>query len=115
DWKNDEFVTHLWLVSANGGDTRQLTRGEKSVSQVRWSPDGQWIAFVSSRSENKPQVFALRPDGGEAIQLTKSEAGVQRFAWSNDGRQLAYIAAEAPSAIAKNRKSMMSEYTVVRR
>src|SRR5580658_9779864 len=39
-WKN---VTQLWVVPTSGPATtaRQFTRGEKSVSNVQWSPDGK--------------------------------------------------------------------------
>src|SRR5437762_10623139 len=85
DWKNDNFVSQLWVVRSDGSDAHQLTRGEKSASQPRWSPDGKWIAFTTTRVDNKSQIFAIRPDGGEAIQLTRSDNGVQGYGWSRDG------------------------------
>src|SRR6185503_19519322 len=114
DWKNDNFVSHLWIVNADGSDPRQLTRGEKSDGQPRWSPDGKWIAFTTSRVDNKAQIFVIRPDGGEAQQLTKNEGGVQSFAWSRDGRAIAFVANESSPA-AKDRKNTFADFEVVRR
>ncbi len=114
DWQRDEFVSQLWLVSADGGEPRQLTRGEKGVSQPGWSPDGRWISFVSSRAD-KPQLYAIRPDGGEAVQLSQSDQGVQRYAWAPDGRTMAFVAAPALTPAAKERTASMSEFTIVRR
>jgi len=114
DWKNDNFVSHLWVVNSDGSAARQLTRGEKSDGQPRWSPDGKWIAFTTNRVDNKSQIFVIRPDGGEAQQLTKNESGVQGFAWSRDGRSIAFIATEQ-SPTAKDRKNTFADFEVVRR
>jgi dipeptidyl aminopeptidase/acylaminoacyl peptidase len=113
DWKNDNFVSQLWVVRSDGSDARQLTRGEKSVGSPRWSPDGKWIAFTSSRVDNKSQLFVIRPDGGEAQQLTKNESGVEDFAWSHDGRTIAFLANE-PIPSAKTRKNTFADFEVVR-
>src|SRR2546429_3258830 len=40
---------HIWLVPTSGGKARQLTQGEGSDSRPRWAPDGQSLAFVSTR------------------------------------------------------------------
>lgn len=114
DWKGDSYVSHLWLARADGGSVAQLTRGDKSVGQIRWSPDGKWIAFTSTRVDNKSQIFAIPPDGGESIQLTKSESGVQAYSWSRDGRTIAFTATEV-AADAKERKNTFADFEVVRR
>ena len=49
NWKDNEFVTQIWLVNVATGASFQLTRGKKSVGQPEWSPDGQWLAFVTER------------------------------------------------------------------
>ncbi len=54
-----------------------------------WSPDGQWIAFLSNRAEGW-DLYAMPADGGEAIRLT-SGATADDPAWSPDG---AWIAVE---------------------
>ncbi len=90
DWKQDAFVTQIWLADVKSGRTFQLTRGEKSAGNPVWSPDGAWLGFTSSRSGDKSQVFAIRPDGGEAVQLTNAESGVGGYEWSPDGTMIAF-------------------------
>jgi Tol biopolymer transport system component len=68
--EKSEFITHLYLVSVDGGDPIQLTFGEHSNSSPRWSPDGQYIAFVSTRS-GKSNLYAKRAAGGVAWPLTE--------------------------------------------
>src|SRR2546422_7339946 len=47
DFKQDAFVTQIWLAEVGTGRTLQLTRGEKSSSNPKWSPNGQWLALAS--------------------------------------------------------------------
>ena len=115
DFKQDAFVTQIWLVQSGTGRTFQLTRAEKSAGNPRWSPDGQWLAFTSSRLEDKNQIFVIQPEGGEAVQLTKSETAISNYAWSEDGKQIAYTATEAVPPVSKERKEYLGDYEVVRK
>src|SRR6266536_2769480 len=94
DFKQDAFITQIWLVETGTGKTYQLTRGDKSSTGPRWSPNGQGLAFLSNRQEDKNQIFLINPAGGEAQQLTKSETAINSFAWSEDTKSIAYTATE---------------------
>ena len=62
DWKENGYDTEIWLAR-NGEEPFQLTRSSKSSStSPKWSPDGKWIAFSSSRND-KNQIFVIRPNG----------------------------------------------------
>lgn len=115
DWKQDAFVSHIWLVNIQTGKNFQLTRGEKSSTNPRWSSDGEWLAFTSNRIGDKNQIFLIHPDGGEAIQLTKAENGVNNYAWSSDGTSIAYTTSDANQQEAKARKDHLGEFEVVRK
>ncbi|HEY6805686.1 MAG TPA: S9 family peptidase [Pyrinomonadaceae bacterium] len=115
DFKSDSFVTQIYLIDVASGRNFQLTRGDKSSSNPRWSPDGMWLTFLSNRVEDKNQIFAINPLGGESIQLTKSETSVSNFAWSEDGKSIAYLATEPPPPVAKERKDYFGDFEVVRR
>ncbi len=113
DFKQDAFVTQIWVANTGTGKSLQLTRGEKSSTNPRWSADGQWLAFLSNRIEDKNQIFVIDPNGGEAQQLTKSETAINNFAWSEDGKTIAYSATEPPSQPLKDRKEYYGDYDVV--
>jgi len=90
-----EFVTQIWLATTDGKENFQITFGEKSSTNPKWSPDGNSIAFTSNRKDNKNNLYVLRLNGGEAEPLTDVKSGVSNFAWSPDGRWLAFTMADA--------------------
>ena len=49
NWKDNEFVTQIWIVNVATAASFQLTRGKKSAGQPEWSPDGS-LVFLSDRS-----------------------------------------------------------------
>ena len=57
------------MSTTDGGPSWQLTQGEKSCDDPRWSHDGRWIAFVSNRA-GKKNLWLIQADGGEAVQLS---------------------------------------------
>jgi dipeptidyl aminopeptidase/acylaminoacyl peptidase len=88
--EKSEWLTQIHLANADGSGAFQLTHGDKSATQPAWSPDGRWLAFLSSRSETS-NVWRIRVDGGEAEQLTEEEGGVTAFQWSPDGKMIAFL------------------------
>jgi dipeptidyl aminopeptidase/acylaminoacyl peptidase len=85
-----EFVSQIWLANIATKQNTQLTFGEKSSTNPKWSPDGNWIAFTSNRKDNRNQLYLLSMNGGEAEPLTDGKSGVANFDWSPDGRSIAF-------------------------
>lgn len=97
-----EFVSQIWMAETSGQNagTRnniQFTFGEKSSTNPKWSPDGNWIAFTSNRKDNKNNLYLLSVHGGEAEPLTDVKSGVGNFHWSPDGRWIAFTMTDAKS------------------
>ena len=92
DWEENERITALWVVNADGSDARRFT-SEDGDSGARWSPDGRWVAFLrSTEGEDRTrQVFIMRTDGGEARALTEHPTAVRSFQWG-DANSIFYLA-----------------------
>ena len=90
-----EFVTQLWMGDIATKKNVQLTFGDKSSSNPKWSPDGNWIAFTSNRKDNKNNLYLLSANGGEAEPITEVKSGVNNFEWAPDGRSIAFTMSDA--------------------
>jgi len=89
--KTDKNEERIWLVPHSGGDAIALTAEGVSSSHPRWSPDGKFLAFLSSRNNGKTQVWLLSRLGGEAAHLTDIPQGVDDFEWSPDSTRLVLV------------------------
>ncbi|MFA5939249.1 MAG: S9 family peptidase [Sinimarinibacterium sp.] len=89
DWDNNKGGLDLWLLDIKSSQTRQLTKADGNHSDARWSADGNWIYFLSTRSGSS-QVWRLDlGDGGDAKPVTELPLGVSNFALSPDGGRIA--------------------------
>ncbi|HEY0783910.1 MAG TPA: hypothetical protein VGE98_15745, partial [Thermoanaerobaculia bacterium] len=92
----------VWMVPAAGGYPELVTPFDDPVSNVRWSPDGAWLAVsVAPGGGLNEQIYLLRPDGRELTRLTDGgKATSQRGAFSHDGKLLAIGSTrEKPDAV----------------
>ncbi len=67
----------VWVVpSAGGASTRYTAPGYES-SNPRWSPDGRWLLFTSTRQGSRGRTWGLRMDqpGGEAVEIDSFPTG----------------------------------------
>jgi len=93
DLKKDKQPKNIWLAKWDGSENRALTFGETEQTHPRWSPDGKWIAFLSSRTDENEndQLWILSSAGGEAEQFTREKGSVTDFAWAPDSNRLVLV------------------------
>jgi dipeptidyl aminopeptidase/acylaminoacyl peptidase len=93
DVKKDEHNADIWMTTWDGKQSLRLTSSPDGENTPRFSPDGRYLAFLSSRDDpaESDQVWLMNRSGGEAEKLTEFKGGVSDFAWSPDGRRLAII------------------------
>lgn len=82
-------------LSSNGGDAPavlRLTGDEQGNFEPALSPDGERVAFVSSRDGNA-ELYTMTADGGAPTRLTTSPGDDSAPRWSADGQTLAFVSA----------------------
>lgn len=83
--------TALYVVKANGSDTRQIVPPDIGAVSAQWSPRRDAIVFTS-RLRSDPQVWTVAPDGTNPVRLTEGSDGSTSVApvWSPDGSSLLF-------------------------
>jgi dipeptidyl aminopeptidase/acylaminoacyl peptidase len=119
DKEKDLRVSNLYLSNLNDGKEVQLTRGTDEVSQPRWSPSGETIAYLSTHALPKPkpdlaptQLWLLNAAGGEPWAVTELERGVQQFEWL-DNDTVIFSAEEDPTFYERQTKERKDDSNVV--
>ena len=118
-------VEDIWLLRLEDGkdaQPRRWTRGALTVQSLEFSPDGRYLAFLSSRpfpgdrpsehEEAGPQLWAIPVDGGEAFPVTDLDRAVEGYGWAGAER-LVLMAAESKSAWQKERDAVEDTTKIV--
>ena len=88
DFEADRRRTDIWLVNVDGGDPSRLTKDPASDFNPRWSPDGDRLYFLSTRSGSS-QVWRFAVGGQDVTQVTDLPLDVSNLTVSPDGSHLA--------------------------
>jgi dipeptidyl aminopeptidase/acylaminoacyl peptidase len=88
--------THVFVVSAGGGEPRQITSGDYDDRDPTWSPDGRTVVFASARHESREldslsDLYAVDADGGQPRSLVRMD-GIGAPSFSPDGSTIAFYA-----------------------
>ncbi len=96
DEKRLAFVAldRLYAMDYPGGTPQRLTDLDANEAEPAWSPDGQWIAFVTWTREGG-RLWKVKSTGGKPVQLTAANALYSTPAWSPDGSRIVVIRSPA--------------------
>ncbi|MFD1467062.1 S9 family peptidase [Hymenobacter caeli] len=98
DTATDKRDADIWMARTDGSQNLRITTNPASESKPRFSPDGKYLSFVSSRGEDdggNAQLWLLNRAGGEAEKVTKLKGSVSDYVWSPDGQRIAMILKDA--------------------
>ena len=98
DTAEDRSTSAVWMASWDGSRNVRLTTSKSGEHTPRWSPDGRWLAFLSSRDDDHTQLWLLDRLGGEGRKATTLPSDVDDYVWAPDGRRIALVAEDADTA-----------------
>lgn len=103
DWKQNRFRDDLWMWRAKDNSLTPLTTTGHD-SDPHFSPDGNYIAFLSNRplidegesaKDAVERVWILPAHGGGAFPLYREPLSVDAYTWSGDGKTI-FVATQQP-------------------
>jgi dipeptidyl aminopeptidase/acylaminoacyl peptidase len=113
-WSDNKRVSSIWIANADGTGHRQLLGSDKDRSPS-WSPDGRYIAFLSTRDQAEnardaagAQIWLLRTSGGEANKLTEHKTAIRAIRWSDDSTKI-FFTAEEEDPLKDTRKNSLGD------
>ena len=81
------WSTRLVIANSAGRPEKVIYETDRHISEVAWSPTGEWLALVVDR-----QIYRMYPFGGAALtRLTDHLGGASSPRWSPDGAQISYV------------------------
>src|SRR5205807_9627429 len=94
-------ISHLWIVPAQGGESRRLNPTPNHEERPRFSPDGKRLIWTS-KATDPTQIWMCDFDTnaggliGQPYQLTNISTGAEGAIWSPDGKNIVFVSAVYP-------------------
>src|SRR5687768_7953010 len=108
-WSDNKRVSSIWIANSDGTDHRQLLGSDKDRAPA-WSPDGRYVAFLSTRDQAEnardaagAQIWLLpMAQGGEATKLSEQKSAIRSIRWSHDSTKIFFAQEEAQTDAQKD-------------
>ena len=84
-----KYFSRIFIADIKSGESRQFTFGAIYDREIKWSPDGKSLAFVSTR-DKKTGIYIISTEGGAERKILEEDGSFANLAWTPDGRQLVY-------------------------
>ncbi len=101
DLEANTKISHLWIVPANGGESRRLNPTPNHEERPRFSPDGKRLIWTS-KATDPTQIWMCDFDSGSGglvgkpHQVTNISTGGDGGIWSPDGKNIVFVSAVYP-------------------
>src|SRR5438552_13406614 len=101
DLEANTKISHLWIVPANGGESKRLNETPNHEERPRFSPDGKRLIWTS-KATDPTQIWMgdVNSDAGTLSgrphQVTNISTGADGAIWSPDGKNIVFVSAVYP-------------------
>src|SRR6516164_8306619 len=101
DLEANTRISHLWIVPANGGESRRLNQTPNHEERPRFSPEGKRLIWTS-KATDPTQIWMCDFDSnagafiGKPHQVTNISTGADGGIWSPDGKNIVFVSAVYP-------------------
>jgi dipeptidyl aminopeptidase/acylaminoacyl peptidase len=101
DLEANTKISHLWIVPAQGGESRRLNPTPNHEERPRFSPDGKRLIWTS-KATDPTQIWMCDFDSGSGVlvgkprQVTTISTGADGAIWSPDGKNIVFVSAVYP-------------------
>lgn len=85
----DRFRQELWITDLSGGNVKQLTSADRTISGHDWSPDGRRLYFGSNR-RREFEVWSANVDTGAVQGTNLSSANPMQLSVGRSGERMVY-------------------------
>lgn len=99
DGKSLAFIRHfssfhreIFIVSANGGEARQITSDDVRIYGLAWNADSESLFFTSFRQANQLNLWQISVNSKMSPQMISTGSKeLSDLAVSNDGKTIAFV------------------------
>ncbi len=101
DLEANTRISQLWIVPANGGESRRLNPTLNHEERPRFSPDGKRLIWTS-KATDPTQIWMCDFDSGSGVlvgkphEVTNISTGADGGIWSPDGKNIVFVSAVYP-------------------
>ena len=91
-YRPSSAASDIIVANANGSHPRAITNSGRHDTQPAWSPNGEWIAYISAPAGTAGSFHlnVVHPDGSAERTLTDETAKILGLSWSRDSASIAY-------------------------
>ncbi|MBQ0139604.1 MAG: S9 family peptidase [Kurthia sp.] len=89
--EDNTYYSYLYHLDFSTGLSNQWTFGKERISSVKWSPNGKYVSFVSSRNEQS-NLYLLSKAGGEAQVASSNIKDIRSYEWTQTSEEIIFTA-----------------------